>query len=191
MTEVANAMEDLEPKSFVDESERPDNWKELVKEQGETCSKSLNEPRYLLTVYQTGDERLSGGVWDRKEPPRRYYVPNASLNDVKNYIEMIDNPHWHHPNLSEDSTESEADAIPFEEKRWSIVWDFIIEPMTKELEDAYVDGVKSGFFKKYRQIYGTGKDILSNKKVEKNFKEDFEKDTFIIEYVEGSKVSEN
>ncbi len=184
MTEVANAMEDLEQKR----SSRPDNWKELVKEQGERCSKSLNEPRYLLTVYQTGDERLSGGVWDRKEPPRRYYVPNASLNDVKHYIEMIDNPHWHHPNLSENSTESETDAIPFEEKRWSIVWDFIIEPMTKELEDAYVDGVKSGFFKNYRNCYGTGKDILSSKEMD-NLPE--EKDSFIIEYVEGSKVSKD
>ena len=38
-------------------------------------------------------------------------------------------------------------------KKWSIVYDFVIEPMTKELEDAYVDGVKSGFFKKYRQIW--------------------------------------
>ena len=71
----------------------------------------------------------------------------------------------------------------------SIVYDFVIEPMTKELEDAYVD-VKSGF-KKYRQMYGTSKDMLGHEEFKKNFEnEDFEKDSFIIEYVEGSKVSE-
>ena len=83
MTEVANAMEDLEQKR----SSRPDNWKELVKEQGERCSKSLNEPRYLLTVYQTGDERLSGGVWDRKEP---LFVPDLSKLEKKRIREFVD-----------------------------------------------------------------------------------------------------
>ena len=106
---------------------------------------------------------------------------------------MIDNPHWHHHSLSQETKESDEvlDAIPFEEKKWSIVYDFVIEPMTKELEDAYVDGVKSGFFKKYRQMYGTSKDMLGHEEFKKNFEnEDFEKDSFIIEYVEGSKVSE-
>tara|TARA_B100000963_G_C22608425_1_gene663710 strand:- start:333 stop:908 length:576 start_codon:yes stop_codon:yes gene_type:complete len=182
------SIDDLEP-------QRPfqSEWKKKVEEQGQRCDESLDSPRYLLTVYQTGDERMTGGDWERKEPPRRYYVPNASLNDIKNYIEMIDNPHWHHHSLSQETKENDEvlDAIPFEEKKWSIVYDFVIEPMTKELEDAYVDGVKSGFFKKYRQMYGTSKDMLGHEEFKKNFEnEDFEKDSFIIEYVEGSKVSE-
>ena len=177
----------LKEKYKVDSPRYNEEWKDLVDAQGEECSKNINEPRYLLTVYQKGDERLSGGDWERKEPPRRYYVPNASLKDVKEHIVMIDNPHWHHPNIKTHL----AEDIPFEEKRWSIIYDFDIEPMTKELEDSYVDGVKSGFFKKYRRIYGNRKSQLDTKQVEKNFEEGFEKDTFIIEYVEGSKVSED
>ena len=88
-----------------------------------------------------------------------------------------------------DITEEEKLAIPFEEKKWSIVYDFIIEPMTKELEDSYLDAVQRDFFKGYREIYGTGRVPLSEEEWEKNCKEG-EEQTFIVQSVEGSKVSE-
>mgnify|MGYP001168106166 CR=1 FL=1 len=100
-------------------------------------------------------------------------------------------PQWTHPDFSlKDLTEEEKLAIPFEEKKWSIVYDFIIEPMTKELEDSYLDAVQRDFFKGYRQVFGTGQSALPQEEVEKNFEEGFEEDTFIVQTVEGSKVSE-
>jgi|TARA_B110000211_G_C13830891_1_gene443477 hypothetical protein len=186
-----NQVEDLntytEERKTNDDASKPisDDWKEKVNAQGKTCSKNMNEPRYLLTVFEMGDNRWSFGSVERKDVPRRYFVPNASLNDIKKYIEQIDNPHWRHPLLSS----SPKEEIPHKEKKWSVVYDFSIEPMTKELEDSYVDGVKIGFFKDYRRMYGTQKEMLPNNIAEKNFEEGFEKDTFIIEHSEGSKVS--
>ena len=163
----------------------------LVDAQKEECLKNLNEPRYLLTIYQKGDERMSIGDKERQDLPKRTYFHNASLNDIKKFIENIDAPQWSHPDLrKEDLTEEEKLAIPFEEKRWSIVYDFIIEPMTKELEDSYLDAVQRDFFKGYRQIYGTGRVPLSEEEWEKNCEEGFEEKTYIVQTVEGSKVSE-
>ena len=164
---------------------------ELVDAQKEECLKNLNEPRYLLTIYQKGDERMSIGDKERQDLPKRTYFHNASLNDIKKFIENIVAPQWSHPDLrKEDLTEEEKLAIPFEEKRWSIVYDFIIEPMTKELEDSYLDAVQRDFFKGYRQIYGTGRVPLSEEEWEKNCEEGFEEKTYIVQTVEGSKVSE-
>ena len=166
-------------------------YHKLVDAQKEECLKNLNEPRYLLTIYQKGDERMSIGNKDRQDSPRRTYFHNASLNDIKKFIDNIDAPQWSHPDLRmKDLTEEEKLAIPFEEKQWSIVYDFIIEPMTKELEDSYLDAVQRDFFKSYRQIYGTGREELPSEISEKNFEEGFEEKTYIVQKVEGSKVSE-
>ena len=55
MTEVANAMEDLEQKR----SSRPDNWKESVKEQGERCSKLLKN-RVCVVCLEGGGGSIGG-----------------------------------------------------------------------------------------------------------------------------------
>ena len=61
-------------------------------------SKNLNEPRYLLTVYQKGDERMSMEEKD-KQLNKKNLFHNASLNDIKNFIDRIDAPQWTHPDL--------------------------------------------------------------------------------------------
>lgn len=162
-------------------------WKKDLDKQRKDITDVQSEPRYLLTVYQKGDETFSNGDWSRKEPPRRYYVPNASLLDVKETIQKMNDPHWHHENLREDSTEEERDAIPFEEKTWSIIYDFHIEPMTKELEDMYLEGVMMKRFQSHRRVFGTSKELLTGKEFEKNFEEGFEEDTFVVDYSESAK----
>ena len=96
-------------------------------------------------------------------------------------------PKWTHPMLKFTSTQEEKDAIPFEEKRWSVVYDFDVEPMTKELQDDYVERVKDGFFKNYRKIYGNSKEMLPHEVASKNFEEGFEEDAFVIDYSESIK----
>lgn len=159
-------------------------WKKELDVQRKGIEDARNEPRYLLSVYQTGDVTMTMGDPERQELPRRYYVPNASLQDIKDTIEDMGTPKWTHPMLKNTSTEEEKDAIPFDEKKWSVVYDFSIEPMTKELQDAYVEGARDGFFKKYRQMYGTSKEMLPHDVASKNFEEGFEEDAFVIEYAE-------
>ena len=162
-------------------------WEKELDVQRKEIEDARNEPRYLLSVYQTGDVTMTMGDPERQELPRRYYVPNASLQDIKDTIEDMGTPKWSHPMLKFTSTEEEKEAIPYDEKRWSVVYDFTIEPMTKELEDAYVEGAMDGFFKKYRRLYGTSKEMLPHDVAEKNFEEGFEEDSFVIDYSESGK----
>ena len=164
-----------------------DAWKEELETQRKEIADAQKEPKYLLTVYQKGDVTMTMGSPERQDHVRRYYVPNASLEDIQDTIQKMNEPCWTHPNLKDCSTEKEKDAIPFEEKKWSIVYGFDIEPMTKKLQDAYVEGAKDGFFKKYRAMYGTSKEMLPHDEIEKNFKDDFEEDAFVIEYSESVK----
>ena len=48
---------------------------------------------------------------------------------------------------------SNAEEIPFEEKKWGRYEEVIIEPFTEELEKSYVAGSKDGFFKMQRHFH--------------------------------------
>ena len=41
---------------------------------------------------------------------------------------------------------------PIEKKRWRRNYDLVIEPLSKELEESYLDGVERGFFESQRMI---------------------------------------
>ena len=161
-----------------------DAWKEELETQERDCRCS-ERTKISTDCLSEGDVTMTMGSPERQDCVRRYYVPNASLEDIQDTIQKMNEPCWTHPNLKDCSTEKEKDAIPFEEKRWSIVYGFDIEPMTKELQDAYVEGAKDGFFKKYRAMYGTSKEMLPHDEIEKNLKDDFEEDAFVIEYSES------
>ena len=105
---------------------------------------TLNRKDYLITVYESGDEVMSGGDVDRQVLPRRYFE-RVSLNQLKDRLDKIYRCFWTHPELKEDfSNEKE---IPFEEKKFGIVSNIFVEPLSEKLEERYLIASERGFFK--------------------------------------------
>ena len=111
---------------------------------------TLNRKDYLITVYESGDEVMSGGDVDRQVLPRRYFE-RVSLNQLKDRLDKIYRGFWTHPELKEDfSNEKE---IPFEEKKFGIVSNIFVEPLSEKLEERYLRASERGFFKIKRYMY--------------------------------------
>ena len=101
-----------------------------------------------LTIKLEGDKLMSKGDVGREVEPTSYYVI-CSLEEIPEYIESIKNPFW----IPESGTSNE-DILnyPFEKKRWGRNTNVVIEPLSKELEESYLDGCKKGFFETWRGI---------------------------------------
>ena len=123
------------------------NKKEWNKRKEETDER-MNKKDYILTIKVEGDKLMSKGDVGREVEPTSYYVI-CSLEEIPEYIESIKNPFW----IPESGTSNE-DILnyPFEKKKWGIYYDIIIEPLSKELEESYLDGSKKGFFETWRGI---------------------------------------
>jgi|TARA_Y100000294_G_scaffold23399_1_gene19908 hypothetical protein len=109
----------------------------------------LDKKDYLLTVVQTGDSVMSGGDHARQVVPRRYYT-HASLREIPQVISNMTRPFWQSKSNSLKDDLSNADEIDFEDKLWGINTRLVIEPLSKELEESYLDGSKKGFFETHR-----------------------------------------
>ena len=109
----------------------------------------LNRKDYLITVYECGDKLFSRGDTKKEIMPRRYWE-DVSLNELKEKLNKIHKGFWTHPDLNEDY--SNAKDIPFEEKKFGIIHNIIVEPFSEELEKDYVKASKDGFFKRQRLI---------------------------------------
>ena len=118
-------------------------------EQRDEINQLLNRKDYILTVYQTGDKAMSGGDFKRQVTTRRYYQ-SCSLEEIPSIIGSMKRSWWTHKDLKKDL--SNADDIPFEEKKWGINTNVVIEPLSEELEKDYVGSSKLGFFKTHRHI---------------------------------------
>ena len=71
------------------------------------------------------------------------------MNNVE-YIEKMKTGFWTHPELKEDfSNEKE---IPFKEKKFGIVSNIFVEPLSENLEERYLRASKRGFFKSRRLV---------------------------------------
>jgi hypothetical protein len=123
---------------------RHKKWK---KETGE-IKEQLKKKDYVLTVHQTGDVLLSNGDRERQVLTRRYWVV-CSLEEIPEYIEYMKKSFWEH---EEGLSEEEIENYPFEKKRWGRNYNIVIEPLSKELEESYLDGVERGFFESQRLI---------------------------------------
>ena len=121
--------------------------KEYRKETEET-NERLKKKDYVLTVHQTGDVLLSNGDRERQVLTRRYWVV-CSLEEIPEYIEYMKKSFWEH---EEGLSEEEIENYPFEKKRWGRNYNIVIEPLSKELEESYLDGVERGFFESQRLI---------------------------------------
>ncbi len=123
---------------------RHKKWK---KETGE-IKEQLKKKDYVLTVHQTGDKMLSNGDQERQVLTRMYWVV-CSLEEIPEYIEYMKKSFWEH---EEGLSEEEIENYPFEKKRWGRNYNIVIEPLSKELEESYLDGVERGFFESQRLI---------------------------------------
>jgi len=112
--------------------------------------KTLDRKDYLITVFQCGDEIMSMGDVNKQVLPRRYYQ-NVSLSELGKILDKIHRGFWTHPDLKEDF--SNEKKIPFEEKKWGIIYNIIIQPLSEKFESRYLEQSKKGFFKLHRMVY--------------------------------------
>ena len=132
--------------SKQNKSNIPDDWEKRIDEQNKRIDKNLKRKDYVLTVYQTGDEGMSSGDRSRQVELRRFYVP-VSLEEIPEYIQFMKEPFWLSP---KDMTEKEKKKVPYKDKKWGKYSNIVIEPLSKELEENYLDGSKKGWFEHYR-----------------------------------------
>ena len=111
-------------------------------------NEQLKKKDYVLTVYQTGDNSMSNGDWERQVSPRRFWVV-CSLEEIPEYISYMKTPFWEVPN---GLSKKEIKNYPFEKKKWGKYWNVVIEPLSEEMEKSYLSGSKEGFFKTWRII---------------------------------------
>ena len=124
-------------------------WMKKATSQSEARDKRLNQKDYLITATTTGCEHMSFGKSKRKIFPQLYRV-TVSLNEIEEYIRMMKRGFWEHPDLLDDK--SNAEEIPYEEKKWGRYSNIVIEPLSAELEKSYLKASDEGFFKTHRQI---------------------------------------
>ena len=109
----------------------------------------MKKKDYVLTVYQTGDESMSNGDYERQVNPRRFYVV-CSLEEIPDYIKSMKTPFWTH---DKGLSKKEIENYPYEKKKWGRYWNVVIEPLSEEMEKSYLSGSKDGFFKSWRRIH--------------------------------------
>ena len=124
----------------------PNNFHEQRKKQKE----NLERKDYLLTVYQSGDEVMSAYDKDKQVLPRRYFQ-RVSLLELSKILEHIDDGFWEHPNLKSDL--SNASEIPFREKKFGIITNISVSPLSEQLEKTYVESSENAFFENQRSFY--------------------------------------
>ena len=128
------------------------DYEEIRKEdrqETEETNERLKKKDYVLTVYQTGDEMMSRGEYEREVDTRRFYAV-CSLEEIPEYIEYMKKPFWTH---EEGLSKKEIKNYPHEKKKWGKYWNVIIEPLSEELEKNYLSASKEGFFETWRMFH--------------------------------------
>ena len=110
---------------------------------------NLERDDYLVSTFTIGCKVMSGGDFERQVLPKRNFAI-SSLEDIPKHINYMTNSFWEHPDLLEDG--SNADDIPFEEKKWGIHTDVVISPLSEELEKEYIARSEDGSFETYRRV---------------------------------------
>ena len=121
----------------------------LIDEMITSRDENLSRKDYLITAYKSGCKIMSFGDHDKMVSPRRFYA-DVSLNEIEEYIRMMKRGFWEHPDLLADK--SNAEDIPFEEKKWGRYSNIVIEPLSEELEKSYLDASSKDFFKIHRNL---------------------------------------
>ena len=124
----------------------PNNFHEQRKKQKE----NLERKDYLLTVYQSGDEVMSAYDKDKQVLPRRFFQ-RVSLLELSKILETIEDGFWEHPDLKPDF--SNRHDIPSKERKYGVITNIIVSPLSEELEKTYVESSENAFFENQRSFY--------------------------------------
>jgi len=111
---------------------------------------TLNRKDYLITVFETGCEVMSDNNRERQVLPRRYFQ-NVSLSELSKILKNIYMGFWTHPDLNEDY--SNRRDIPHEEKKWGIIYNIIVQPLSEQFEKTYIKQSENDYFKHKRMFY--------------------------------------
>ena len=125
-----------------------EDFRQNIIKQRDEC---LSGKNYIVTGYQTGDKLMSGGDYKREVNPRRWYSV-VSIDELPEIISQMKYGFYQHKDIGT----TNEDEIPFKEKKWGMLYNIVIEPLSEELEKSYLDGSKKGFFKTYRELRDSG-----------------------------------
>ena len=131
-------------------TEEQQKLEDEIDEQYNKIEEQLKKKDYILTVYQTGDEMMSMGDFERQVIPNKFYVV-CSLEEIPDYIKSMKQPFWRHEKCL---TDKEIKDYPYEKKKWGIYTNVVIEPFSEELEKSYLSASKDEFFAIRRTIQG-------------------------------------
>ena len=102
-------------------------------------------------VSETDFPEMSGGDPTKMILPRRYH-DICSLEDIIKILQFMRQPIFRHDNLVEGMSDEEIKKIPFAEKKWGINHNVIIEPLSEDMEESYIDASEEGFYGSWRQM---------------------------------------
>jgi hypothetical protein len=129
--------------------ERMKEWEHEIDE----IHKRMKEKDYILTIYTTGCSQMSRGDYEREIFPNIYYEV-CSLEEIPEKIRCMKRPFWSPE--EEGLSKKEIKNYPYEKKKWGRFMNIVIEPLSKELEENYIDGCKRGFFDTWRRMRDKG-----------------------------------
>ena len=131
-----------------------DKYFSRIRKQRDEIDGRLDRKDYILTVTESGDEAMSSGEHERKVFPNWFWT-TCSLREIPDYITKMQTSWWKHPDLKKGS-KVKAKDIPFDEKKWGIYNNIVIEPLSEELEKSYLEASKDGYFKLHRDMLEQG-----------------------------------
>ena len=144
MEKESNVISMKEVKKQTLEEREKDALKEI-----NDIQEKLKKKDYILTVYQIGDEFMSGYDYENQVDTRRFYAV-CSLLEIPKYIEYMKNGFW--VPREEGLSKKELKNYPYDKMRFGKYWNIIIEPLSKELEDSYIDPKSRKFFQSWRDM---------------------------------------
>ena len=145
------SMKEVKKQTLVEPhiEERMEDWK---KEREEIRAR-LRKKDYIITTHQTGDEVMGGFDYERQVESRRCYSV-CSLLEIPEYIEKMKNGFW--VPREEGLSKKELDNYPHDKKKFGVYENIVIEPLSKELEDSYIDPKSRKFFQDWRDMLDEG-----------------------------------
>jgi hypothetical protein len=162
--------EDMKKENIVsfDKNEYPTIAKSITRmkevadrnKQREEVDKHLDSKDYLITQVVSPDVIMSSGDSERQISPKKTYKI-VSLIELPTYIVGMNKSIWEHPDLKEDL--SNAEDIPFEEKKWGIKSHLTIQPFSEELEKQYLKTSKGDWFKTWREVQVESGDFINKR----------------------------
>ena len=144
MTTEINTKNVLPQQQMMSQDPRIEN------KQRKELAENLERKDYILTVYQSGDQVMSANDNERQVAPRRYFQ-RVSLLELSKILETIEDGFWEHPDLKPDF--SNRHDIPSKERKYGVITNIIVSPLSEELEKTYVESSENAFFENQRSFY--------------------------------------